>query len=644
MRIGTVFEQTSTTEFLAMLDQQCDSEQLLFSYIEVTSEGSAPAANSERIVARITNVFKENPLLSRDQAGVLASISTGTLGVDFSRRFTRGWAQCTVVGALSGRGLDMNRRVIPPNGEVHTPANETLRRLFYNPSPSFVPLGTIETFRGQGMDEVPVTLNADAMVTKHFCIFGMTGSGKTNTAAKLLEELMARGHRMVIFDSHNDYENLEEYSNLFRDQDSDGRQVSLHTTPEYDQMVQAAVVQLHPIAPNVTNGQPRPVDECMRERLLRTASVIYRNTPARQFLVRDGKQGPAYTIDPEFVGQIAQVEPWRTLTALPQVSSHRAFPELRNYAPVSQDYTINLLAAFQGEEFTPAQWRALLPIVGQPGKGVDFLDNLFTAVGSTVRNQDTLAALQQKIRAIKRVYEDTKGAGAQPLDMESFFHQVADRPDGRPQDTAAVSRLSLTDLSANLRKAMVYAVVTFFFRQFKYRTSRARAQSGQPANAYPVLFVLEEARALIPKSSGLDDQDESGKLARRAMRELAYEGRKFSLGFGLVSQKPSTVDAEVVSQSNTFILHQLKSPDDQEYVRNVTESMSREELDMVKSLGTGRAIVAGVAVQSPVLLRVFFRYSQEGIEEPAPIRDELAEATRQIRRNLPPARPAGVHS
>ena len=109
---------------------------------------------------------------------------------------------------------------------------------------------------------------------------------------------------------------------------------------------------------------------------------------------------------------------------------------------------------------------------------------------------------------------------------------------------------------------MVYGAITYFFRSFKFGRHRARPRDGQPANAYPLLFVLEEARALIPKSSGTEDDDTSGALARRAMRELAYEGRKFSLGFGLISQKPSTVDPEVVSQSNTFILHQLKSPDD----------------------------------------------------------------------------------
>lgn len=179
---------------------------------------------------------------------------------------------------------------------------------------------------------------------------------------------------------------------------------------------------------------------------------------------------------------------------------------------------------------------------------------------------------------------------------------------------------------------MVYAVVTYFFRSFKFGGYRARPVGNQLA-AYPILFVMEEARALIPKSTGPQDSDAAAMLARRAMRELAYEGRKFSLGYGLISQKPSTVDQEVVSQSNTFILHQLKSPDDQEYVRNVTESMSRDELDMVKSIGTGRAIVAGVAIKSPVLLNVYFRHSEEGIQEPTPLTDELGSVA-QVRLQL----------
>ena len=250
-----------------------------------------------------------------------------------------------------------------------------------------------------------------------------------------------------------------------------------------------------------------------------------------------------------------------------------------------------------------------------------YLENLRNFIDNNPQvRDDTKEALRSMIGRLRAIYSDALRSGAQAIDLDSFFHNVAVRNGAQPQ---TVYRLSLSELTGNLRKATVYGVITYFFRQFKFRNFRARTQGTNAANAYPTLFVLEEARSLIPRSSGADDTDVAGKHARDAMRELAYEGRKFSLGFGLISQKPSTIDTEVVSQSNTFILHQLKSPDDQEYVRAVTESMSKDELDMVKSLGTGRAIVAGVAVQSPVLLRVYFRYSEEGIEEPTPIRDEL---------------------
>ncbi len=329
---------------------------------------------------------------------------------------------------------------------------------------------------------------------------------------------------------------------------------------------------------------------------------------------------------------VCAADPWQGLLRSPRVSHIRCFPELQYYGPAFEDFTIVLLQAFQGEQFSSAQWRCLRQHIGRAqGRGIPFLRNLWTAVkNDRVAHQTTIDALTGMINGIQAIYNDAAATGAQALDLEAFFRQVADRQNASPE---TVYRLSLTDLSSNLRKATVYGVVTYFFRSFKFGGFRARRTTAGVANAYPTLFVLEEARSLIPKSSGVDDVDESGAIARRAMRDLAYEGRKFSLGFGLISQKPSTIDAEVVSQSNTFVLHQLKSPDDQAYVRAVTESMSEDELNMVKSLGTGRAIVAGVAVQTPVLLRVYFRHSKEGIEEPTPIQDELASVN-DIRNRL----------
>lgn len=623
MKIGSVFDQTSTTEFVVMLDQQYDNERLLFSYVEVSPHAGSPRADGERIIARITSLHKENPLLSRDQAGVSAAVNIGDLGFEFSRRFTYGWAKCTVIGTLATRGLDMNRRVVAPNAEVHTPSTGTLRQLFFNPSPAHVPLGAIETFGEDNVAEVPVTLNGDQLVTKHFCVFGMTGSGKTNTAAKLIEELMARGHRMVLFDSHNDYENLENFSNLFQEFNADGRLMPLTPPADHAELVQRVMQTLNPPP---TAPQGRDLATSVHERLIMAASVVINNIPGRHFLVADGGNEPRKRLSPELVDAVCAADPWQGLLRSPRVSHMRCFPELQYYGPTFEDFTIVLLQAFQGEQFSSAQWRCLRQHIGRAqGRGIRFLQNLWTAVNNDrVAHQTTRDALTGMINGIQAIYNDAAATGAQAFDLGAFFRQVADRQSASPE---TVYRLSLTDLSSNLRKATVYGVVSYFFRSFKFGGFRARRTTAGVANAYPTLFVLEEARSLIPKSSGVDDVDVSGAMARRAMRELAYEGRKFSLGFGLISQKPSTIDAEVVSQSNTFILHQLKSPDDQAYVRAVTESMSEDELNMVKSLGTGRAIVAGVAVQSPVLLRVYFRHSEEGIEEPTPIRDELASVS-----------------
>jgi DNA helicase HerA-like ATPase len=627
-KMGIVFDQTSTTEFLVMLEQRLADEQLLFSYVELRRN------NGERIIARITNVFKENPLLSKDQAGAAAGKNLAQLGFDFSRRFTYGWATCTVVGSLNGsHSLDMNRRVIVPNEDVFAPSEATLRQLFFSSKPSSIPIGEIETVGDGGkIVAVPVTLDADQMVTKHFCIFGMTGSGKTNTAAKVLEELMARGQRMIVFDSHDDYLNLENLSSLFNDLDAQNNPVVLN--PDHPGFMDA----VDSLFQHLSQGIPKlPQTHLFRrqgfdlrawvaQKLLQTASVVYGNQPTRE-LVRQNAQIVTRSLL-EAVWKQADI---RSLISTPRVKSYQAYPQLRNYGSRFTDFTIQLISAIQGESFTPAQWRSLRSLIQKQGNGVIYIQNILNDIRNQISRRQqqsttqsgrdsTLEVLQQRFESLEALYRaEANNQTISFLDFEEFFNEVTIR--GTSSEN--VYRLSLAHVSSSVRKAMVYGVVQYFFRKFKDGEARARTSVVSAANAFPVLFILEEARSLIPKSAGFEDVDVSAGLARYAMREVAYEGRKFGLGFGLISQKPASVDQEVVSQSNTFILHQLKSPDDQQYVRTVTDSMSADELEMVKSLGTGRAIVAGVAVKSSVLIRVHSRYSEEGIPEPRPIADSL---------------------
>jgi DNA helicase HerA-like ATPase len=168
--------------------------------------------------------------------------------------------------------------------------------------------------------------------------------------------------------------------------------------------------------------------------------------------------------------------------------------------------------------------------------------------------------------------------------------------------------------------------------KFKYKYKLKNYQFTEDKR-FPVLFTLEEARTLVPMRADYEE-DHSAWLAVRAVRNLAYEGRKFKLGYLLISQKPSNIDTEIGSQCNSLILHQLKNPDDQEYVRKVTEGLSGTELEMLKNIGTGRAVITGTCIRSTVLVEIFKRYSKEGLPAPRPLSEMLDREVESIRQKM----------
>ncbi|MFX0092305.1 MAG: ATP-binding protein, partial [Candidatus Hodarchaeota archaeon] len=217
-----------------------------------------------------------------------------------------------------------------------------------------------------------------------------------------------------------------------------------------------------------------------------------------------------------------------------------------------------------------------------------------------------------------------------PIDLDVLLHEVVDLSSC---PSTHVYLFSLSSLSNNIRKVTVGSVINWIFKRYKFGTYSAAATPRNPIpNASPVCFILEEARTMIP--AGRDEETSSSShLCRSAVRAIAFEGRKYNLGFVLVSQKPRSVDEACASQANTFIIHQLKSPDDNRYVSSVTEGMTSEELKIINSLGQGRAIVSGTAVKTSVLVRVRVRNSLEGMEKPRPV-TMLTEKIERLKKSL----------
>jgi hypothetical protein len=70
----------------------------------------------------------------------------------------------------------------------------------------------------------------------------------------------------------------------------------------------------------------------------------------------------------------------------------------------------------------------------------------------------------------------------------------------------------------------------------------------------------------------------------------------------------------------------MVNPDDLKYVKEISEGLSSEDLENLKMVGEGTAIITGVALKtrSSILVDIRMRYSAEGKQKPLPFKMRLA--------------------
>jgi len=150
---------------------------------------------------------------------------------------------------------------------------------------------------------------------------------------------------------------------------------------------------------------------------------------------------------------------------------------------------------------------------------------------------------------------------------------------------------------------------------------------------YPTFALIEEAHNYAPANADV--------VTSHILKTILSEGRKFGVSVGLISQRPGRLDSDVLSQCMTQCIMRIVNPIDQARVAESVESVGRDLLKELPALSKGQVIVAGNAVNTPLLCRVRGRLTRHGAEDPdAPARwqayfSETAAARRQRNQALP---------
>lgn len=190
-------------------------------------------------------------------------------------------------------------------------------------------------------------------------------------------------------------------------------------------------------------------------------------------------------------------------------------------------------------------------------------------------------------------------------EAQSFFTRAA----GDPFDVYSMvgdaneqyGRLCIVDLQglSNTARQVIVALISS-------ELMKAAGDKHRPIR--PVFIVYEEGHNFAPNGEP--------SISKNIIKRIAAEGRKFGVGFAIVSQRPSKLDSDVTSQCNTIVAMRIKNPDDQRFIQKTSDYFSAADLAELPTLSTGEALICGRAIIAPLVVKVGTKALVHGGESP----------------------------
>lgn len=172
------------------------------------------------------------------------------------------------------------------------------------------------------------------------------------------------------------------------------------------------------------------------------------------------------------------------------------------------------------------------------------------------------------------------------------------------QSTTPKSNVTILDLSGvpfEVLSITVSLISRMIFEYgYYYKKIRTRKDSNEKINNdTPFLLVYEEAHKYVPKSDLI-----KYRASKNSIERIAKEGRKYGVTLLLASQRPSELSETIFSQCNNFVAMRLTNPIDQNYVKRLLPDTLGNLTDKLPSLQAGEGLLIGEAVILPSIIKV----------------------------------------
>ncbi|MGC9779933.1 MAG: ATP-binding protein [Candidatus Heimdallarchaeota archaeon] len=109
-----------------------------------------------------------------------------------------------------------------------------------------------------------------------------------------------------------------------------------------------------------------------------------------------------------------------------------------------------------------------------------------------------------------------------------------------------------------------------------------------------VFLLIEEAHRFIPIGES---------PTKRAIEWFAREGRKMGAGLGIVSQRPSGLDRDILSQCNSKLILRITEQSDLNVAKDILAGFAERYIGLLPYLERGTGVLSGAALRIPILVK-----------------------------------------
>lgn len=470
---------------------------------------------------------------------------------------------------------------------VYVVTEDVISRIFSKNAEDKITLGTLI-----GYEEYPFEINVQDLLCSHIGIFGNTGSGKSNTLAKLYREVIEKykgnasflnNAKFVIIDFNGEYSRVFDNANVYRlsTRSRKSRTGNSSYTDKYPILTEDVTEsEFWSIILEATDKTQKPfVDRCIKrfKRLLENKDEYDREHLCEIICNSNDK----------IVDCRSYLKEIFFLLGIPD-----KYPSVEERLMFNYKYKTMYVRSEDRDRYSPSKediYRLIFEEEENSAFDISHLDmfgmfklvlywNYCEEIGKAFITKEHIGPLMarsnNKIDDLSQIFivQDKKVISNKNIDV-----------------------ISLVGLRVDMRK-----IVPLIICKKLYSSKKEAKQKALDSSLH---IVVDEAHNILSTTS-IRESEEWKDYRLECFEEIIKEGRKFGTFLTISSQRPSDISDTIISQLHNYFIHRLVNEEDLHKIYRTIAFSDKSTNEMIPILPAGGCVFAGLASNFPVLARI----------------------------------------